>query len=359
MGNLIINNQKVNISIDVSVNGKNVVMDDNTVLLDLITPCKVNLFNKETVSFNMLPDSQGVIGPNAMAYACSDYIKVEAGKQYFSSCFAYVWEYDENKNFIRKIWYNSPMVIPSGVTYIVMQILGGEGYTTLDEFMLVEGDRLPAEYYPYECYTINKDKLKGISNPNSVSPIQDLTIDFVGDSMTVQGSFISYMESNYNITANKYCANGNTLTYLARNRLLQADKNADAIVFMAGTNDAHYILSGSSTEEMGTFEDTADTQTFAGAVHFMCQYLLENFKMKRILICSSPRRYGTIGGKSIEECLSKYTKLEKQIVESYGLPFLDLFHEYAHYCVTSDGVHPTIECGKLMGKVMAKKLENM
>ena len=225
--------------------------------------------------------------------------------------------------------------------------------------MLVEGNKLPTEYYPHKCYIANRDKLKGINSPNPTSPIQNLTINFIGDSITLYGFFISYIESNYNITAKKYSKNASTLTYLVKNMLIQADKNADAIVILAGTNDVHLALNGSNTEEMGTFEDTADTQTFAGSVHFMCQYLLENFKMKRILICSPPRRHDKVNGIPVDELLDKYVTLEKQIVESYGLPFLDLFHEYAHYCVTSDGVHPTIESGKLMGKVMAKKLENM
>ena len=359
MGNLLINNQKVNTSININTNGKNVILNNNTSLFDLITPCNINLFNKETIFLKQVPNLEGVIGYNALAYACSDYIKVEAGKQYCCSCFGYVWEYDENKNFIRRSWYNNPATVPNGVVYIILQIPGGLGFPTLDEFMLVEGNKLTKDCYPHKCYIINKDKVKDINGSSNPSPIDGLTIDFVGDSMTVQGSFVSYMEIYHNIIAKKYSANGSTLTYLARNRLLQADKNADAIVFMAGTNDAHYILNGTSTEEIGTFEDAADAQTFAGAVHFMCQYLLENFKMKRILICSSPRRHDKISGTPVDELLDKYVTLEKQIVESYGLPFLDLFHEYAHYCITSDGIHPTIESGKLIGRVMTKRLENM
>ncbi len=360
MRNLVNNNQKTK-SVNISVNGKSIVMDNNEVLSDLIMPCNINLLNKETITWGYILDSNGNLSSSDSVYGCSDYIKVEAGKKYSCSYFSTVCEYDENKNFIRIATYSnsSPATIPSGVFYIKIQIITGESYPSIDEFMLVQGDKLPIQYYPYGCYMINKDKIKGINVAGSVSPVNDMVIDFIGDSITLQGTFIKYMEKNYNITANKYSGNGSKLTFLARNRLAQADKNADAIIFMAGTNDVHYTLNDSNGEEMGTFEDTADTQTFAGGVHYMCQYLLENFKMKRILICSSPRRHDKINGVPTNELLDKYVSLEKQIVESYGLPFLDLFHEYAHYTETSDGIHITNNSGNLIGRVMVKSLENM
>lgn len=339
--------------------------DGKTVLSDLIIPCTKNLFNKDNITLQGFYNTDGIFSYNSMTYALSDFIPVTPGLQYYNSVSGGVaYTFDENKSFVeKKSWQSYPWTIPDGVYYIRLQINNKE---MAESLMFGVGEKSPAEYYPYNCYTINTNMLKDVGSGSiSKSPIDSITIDFVGDSITNQATFINYFKSNYNITANKYAANGNTLAHnqivgdgTTNSHLERADKNADAIVIMGGTNDAHFELTNPEGNVFGEIGDTT-TNTFCGAVDVMCKYLLKNFKGKRILICSPMTRTDTVNGVKMREQLEKYVNAEKQIVESYGLPFLDLFHSYAHYHFAGDGLHPTQEGGNLYGRVMAKALENM
>lgn len=335
--------------------------DGKIVLSDLIIPCKKNLFNKENITRNYFYNSSGELTPNNMVYAITDFIKVTPGVTYFSSlssCNCYI--FDENKNYISGGLKNFPLTVEEGTGYIRLQL---NNSSEVENFMFGIGKKTPPEYYPYTCYTVNTELFKDVGGSTSQkSPIHGITIDFVGDSITNQETFINYMISNYDIVANKYAQNDITMQnnqIVGENsKLAQADKTADAIVILGGTNDAMYELTKPTECHFGQIGDTTSS-TFCGAIDIMCNYLLKNFKGKRILICSPMRREDTVNETVMNEQLKKYVEAEKQIVESYGLPFLDLYHSYAHYNFTSDGLHPSTEGGNLYGRVMAKKLENM
>ena len=337
--------------------------DGTTVLSDIIVPCTKNLYNKNAITRGGFYNPEGEYSINSMIYGLSDFIPVTPGNLYFNSTNGGVaYTFDGSKKFISKIsWATYPWTIPDGVYYVRIQV---DSESISETLMFGLGSKVPSEYYPYNCYTIDTSILKdvGSGGSSSKSPLEGLTIDFVGDSITNQATFISYMVSNYNITANKYAQNGITMQKNqiigSRSKLESADKNADAIVILGGTNDAHYELTSSGGYKFGQIGDTT-SDSFCGAIDIMCNYLLENFKGKRILICSPMTRTDTVNGVKMREQLEKYVNAEKQIVESYGLPFLDLFHSYAHYHFAGDGLHPTQESGNLYGRVMAKALENM
>ena len=335
--------------------------DGTTVLSDIIVPCTKNLYNKDAITLGGFYNTEGEYSINTMLYGLSDFIPVTPGNIYFNSINGGVaYTFDGSKKFISKNgWQTYPWTIPDGVYYVRLQLNTPSDSETL---MFGLGSNVPSEYYPYNCYTIDTSILKdvGSGGSSSKSPLEGLTIDFVGDSITNQATFISYMISNYNITANKYAANGLTMqkNQIVGGRLESADKNADAIVILGGTNDAHYELIKPDEYKFGQIGDTT-SDSFCGAIDIMCNYLLKNFKGKRILICSPMTRDGVINGVKMRDQVEKYVNAEKQIVESYGLPFLDLFHSYAHYHLTDDGLHPNQKSGNLYGRVMAKALENM
>ena len=337
--------------------------DGTTVLSDIIIPCTKNLYDKNAITLGGFYNAEGVYSINSMVYGLSDFIPVTPGNLYFNSKNGGVaYTFDGSKNFIsRTSWQTYPWTIPDGVYYVRIQLNTVEEAETL---MFGLGSNIPSEYYPYNCYTINTSILKDVGNGgnSSKSPLEGLTIDFLGDSITNQATFISYMISNYNITAKKYAANGTTMQKNqivgSGSRLESADKNADAIVILGGTNDAMYELTKPGEYIFGQIGDTT-SDSFCGAIDIMCNYLLKNFKGKRILICSPMTRIDTVNGIKMRDQLEKYVNAEKQIVESYGLPFLDLFHSYAHYHLTDDGLHPNQKSGNLYGRVMAKALENM
>ena len=336
--------------------------DGTTVLSDIIIPCTKNLYDKNAITLGGFYDTEGNFSINSMVYGLSDFIPVTPGNLYFNSNNGGIaYTFDGSKKFISKsTWQTYPWTIPAGVYYVRIQI---NSASDSESFMFGLGSTAPGEYYPYTCYTIDTSILKdvGSGGSSSKSPLEGLTIDFVGDSITNQATFISYMVSNYNITANKYAQNGITMQNNqivgSRSKLEQADKNADGIVILGGTNDAHY----EATRPGYNFGEIGDktSSSFCGAIDIMCNYLLENFKGKRILICSPMTRTDTQNGTKMRDHLEKYVNAEKQIVESYGLPFLDLFHSYAHYHFAADGLHPTQEGGNLYGRVIAKALENM
>lgn len=337
--------------------------DGTTVLSDIIVPCTKNLYDKKAITLGGFYDEQGVYSINNMVYGLSDFIPVTPGSLYFNSnSGGATYTFDGSKKFISKSrWQTYPWTIPDGVYYVRVQVDSAEISETL---MFGLGSNAPGEYYPYNCYTIDASILKdvGSGGNSSKSPLEDLTIDFVGDSITNQGTFVNYMISNYNITANKYAQNGLAMQANqivgSGSKLEQADTNADAIVILGGTNDAHYELTKPNEFKFGEIGDTTSS-SFCGAVDIMCNYLLENFMGKRILICSPMTRTDTVNGVVMREHLERYVNAEKQIVESYGLPFLDLFHSYAHYHLAVDRLHPSQEGGNLYGRVIAKALENM
>lgn len=341
--------------------------DGTTVLSDLIIPCNKNLFNKDTIHLKQLPSSStGELGYNALAYGCSDFIKVEAGVTYACNKLGNVFEYRVDKSFKQLRSINAATyTVPDDVGYIILQIASETiNPTPESNIMFVKGSELPDEYYPYYSYTINRNIFKEVGNggggSTTSSPLTGQTIDFVGDSMTVRGTWQSYLKTNYDVIAKEYCANGAPMsgnTGIVNKYLKQADTSADAIVIVGGTNDVHYNCQ-SGTNPLGKIGDTT-IDTFCGSIDVMCKYLLSNFKCKRILICSSPRRFDTINGIDVNIPLDKYIKAEKQIIENYGLPFLDFFHEYAHYMTSGDKIHANGESYDLFGRVIARKLESM
>lgn len=339
----------------------NINKSGSITLSNLIVPCEKNLFDINAITKNVFY-SNGELKPNAMVYALSDFMPVEEGVQYYHAIGGGIVNFfNSNKEYITGGWVNFPYIIPSGYAYIRVQVNSEAEAKT---FMFGKGEYAPPGYYPYECYTINEELLKDLGSSSYKSPLDGLTINFVGDSITNQETFIRYIASNYNVNPQKYAANGLTLQANqivggTSSCLSSADKNADGIVILGGTNDAHYITAnGEGTYKFGSIGDTT-TESFCGAVDVMCRYLLSNFKGKRILICSPMTRDDTINGKSMRAVLENYVNAEKQIVESYGLPFLDLFHNYAHYHYSTDGLHPSQQGGNLYGRVIAKKLEDM
>lgn len=336
--------------------------DGTTVLSDIIIPCTKNLYDKNAITRGGFYDINGNYSFNSMIYGLSDFMPVTPGNLYFNSINGGVaYAFDGSKKFVSKSgWQTYPWTIPEGVYYVRIQV---NSASESESLMFGLGSNAPGEYYPYTCYTIDRSILKDVGSGGGSlkSPLEGLTIDFVGDSITNQATFISYMISNYSINAKKYAQNGITMQKNqiigTGSKLEQADKEADAIVILGGTNDAHYELI-KNDYTFGAIGDTT-SDSFCGAIDIMCNYLLENFKGKRILICSPMTRTGTIAGIKMRDQLEKYVNAEKQIVESYGLPFLDLFHSYAHYHIAGDGLHPTQESGNLYGRVMAKALENM
>lgn len=165
----------------------------------------VNLHNKETTLNNAYINASGILrtdGPYATAFAATDFIPVEAGKQYtcnmpYQPNFAV---YDANKVFLKGYETSEiglPVTIPSGGYYVRWSIEKTPA-TTIDNFMFVEGTVLPNTYIPYKWKMksnvyMNEDNL--IKTNVAEKPQRMLVF---GDSYSQGRRWITQLESMMN-----------------------------------------------------------------------------------------------------------------------------------------------------------------
>lgn len=107
-------------------------------------------------------------------------------------------------------------------------------------------------------------------------------------------------------------------------RVPQMDPDADIIVVFGGTNDF-----GHGDAPLGTMSDRTN-DTFYGAMHLLCQALIERYPQATIVIMTPLHRLSEqdiINERGIRNCatLEDYVDIECRVAAHYGLPVLDLF----------------------------------
>ena len=131
-------------------------------------------------------------------------------------------------------------------------------------------------------------------------------------------------------------------------RVDEMDSDADIIVVFGGTNDFGH---GDST--VGNFE-SRDEYTFYGALHSLCQRLINKYPDSEIVFLTPLHRLGEDAeineiGIPNERTLSGYVDAIKEVAGYYGLPVLDLFRtsglqpnlEIIREKFMPDGLHPS------------------
>ena len=192
----------------------------------------------------------------------------------------------------------------------------------------------------------------------------NLIINFLGDSITqgynasvYEKNFVSLLEKNLNLKmARNYGISG---TRISRQdggdmafiedfcmRAEKMDKNADIVIVFGGTNDF-----GHGTSPMGEFSDRTN-YTFYGALHCLCQMLIEKYMGKPIIFMTPLHRAnetdGGEGAKMGNNTLSDYVAAIKEVASFYALPVLDLYSvsmiqpqvEFIRESLCPDGLHP-------------------
>ena len=192
-----------------------------------------------------------------------------------------------------------------------------------------------------------------------------MKINFLGDSIT-EGAWAGVVEKRYTtLVANALCAEecnfGLSGTRIAKQvrktnnpdddvymrRAVKMPKDAAFTFVFGGTNDY-----GHGDAKMGTMEDR-DPYTFYGAMHELVAYLVSEFDRKKLCFIMPIPRYDQDNvygdGSKIEPAypLSAYIAAEKEVLDYYGVEYLDLTDKF--YVPTTptddgdlfaDGLHP-------------------
>lgn len=192
-----------------------------------------------------------------------------------------------------------------------------------------------------------------------------MKINFLGDSIT-EGAMAGHIEKRYttlvaNALGAEECNFGVSGTRIAKQvrrtvnpdddvymcRAVKMPQDANFTFVFGGTNDY-----GHGDAKMGTMDDR-DPYTFYGAMHELVSYLVSVFDRKKLcFILPLPRYdqdnvYGD-GSKEIPAYpLSAYIAAEKEVLDNYGVEYLDLSNKF--YIPTTpgddgdlfaDGLHP-------------------
>lgn len=154
------------------------------------------------------------------------------------------------------------------------------------------------------------------------------------------------------------------LCFIDRVEELEAD--ADLVIVFGGTNDY-----GHGDAAFGVFEDR-DPYTFYGAVHTLVQKLLAKYDKSKIAFLL-PLHRGTEtqtivkGGKMTEVTLAQYVQALREVLDSYGISYLNLFEEgkteeqiaegLQQYM--SDGLHPNEKGHRMLADQVMQYLESL
>lgn len=208
-----------------------------------------------------------------------------------------------------------------------------------------------------------------------------MKINFLGDSIT-EGAGAERPENKYTYLTAKdlgaeevnYGVGGSRIAKQIRRtnnpdddvfmcRAVKLPTDADFTFVFGGTNDY-----GHGDAKLGTFEDR-DTYTFYGAMHELVAYMVGRFpKNKLCFILPIPRydqgnSYGD-GTKDVPSApLSAYIKAEKEVLDYYGVEYLDLSDKFyvpdtpAYGELFSDGLHPNVKGHRLLADCLVEYLK--
>lgn len=207
-------------------------------------------------------------------------------------------------------------------------------------------------------------------------------INFLGDSITEGAcaeqphNMYSYLvsehfhaeECNFGISGTRIARQftpstpdiGNDETFIER--AVKMPKDADFTFCMGGTNDY-----GHGDAPLGKFGDT-NSASFYGAMDELTDYLKREFGEKLCFVLPLYRYnqenvYGDGRKKTAGATLLEYIEAEKQVLDKYGVEYLDLSRYFpepktnAGDEITADGLHPNIKGHKLLADLLIEYLE--
>lgn len=347
-----------------------------------------NLYNnaKRTNDIACSNATTQIIGAEALTVAVtghsiSDWIKVEEGEKYIlsnsnSSNVNYRIQVVGDNNILVADFFtqsrNKAIIMPLGAT----KIRFSNKQEIMDTTQFEKGDET-TDYVPY-IETVQDYNLPTVVQRNW---FEGKTILFNGDSITIGTGltpttlaypYLVCKELNAKIINN--AIGGSTLasnpSNETRNPLIlrydsevsdEVAQTVDLVYIAIGTNDWAYQYT-----PVGTMEDRVTT-TFYGALHLLCQGLLNKYAGKPIIFATpikrrvlethtTPTEY-LRNGKTLKE----YGEIIKEVCDFYSIPVLDMYSECClmpfideqrnlYFQETSGAVHPNSEGAKIMAR---------
>lgn len=356
-----------------------------------------NLYNnaKRTNDITCSNATTQIIGAEATilavtGHSISDWIKVEEGEKYilsnsYSSNINYRVQITDDNNILVADYFTrsrlSAIIMPLGAKKIRFSNI----QEVMDTTQFEKGDEA-TDYVPY-IETVQDYNLPTVVQRNW---FEGKTILFNGDSITIGSGltpttlaypYIVCKELNAKIINN--AIGGSTLASNpdneTRNPLIlrydsevsdEVAQTVDLVYIAIGTNDWAYQYT-----PVGTMEDRVTT-TFYGALHLLCQGLLNKYAGKPIIFATpikrrvleahtSPTEY-TRNGKTLKE----YGEIIKEVCDFYSIPVIDMYSECClmpfideqrnlYFQETSGAVHPNSEGAKIMARRVVAGLRSI
>lgn len=282
---------------------------------------------------------------------------------YGSTSTAMIAFYDEHQDFISGIvptssglHTDSGVIPPDNAHYVrYAVIVSGSGCET--QFVRITRRRIDSLY-------IENARRK------ASDPLYGKVLTATGDSITATVSNRPYASYARMIAAD------NSMTYETKaiwgatlasgiqgssgcilNTLANMRADADYVILSGGANDFYYLASGA--EKLGAvttgYAATLDTTTFCGAVESLCKTAINKWVGKKILYVITHRMLDVS-----EQTTSQAVSILKQILEKWGIPYVDLWHDMPSlmfdslknlytsngntvYSGVGDGLHPNEE----------------
>lgn len=216
-----------------------------------------------------------------------------------------------------------------------------------------------------------------------IKPLDGKTINILGDSITVQHTYIDYMVNKQGCIVNNYGISGTTISsefsdsFVSRYSAMTND--CDIVLVFGGIND--WVKGG----VLGTFENT-NGNTFYSSLHALIgglkdKYINGSIK-KPIFVCTPLHSQYTLSGYADKleytitdgvisansygngATLKEYVEAIRKVCEYYAVPVIDLYalsnlapiqaNNKSKYF--ADGLHPNSEGGKLIGNVILNEI---
>lgn len=269
----------------------------------------------------------------------------------------------------------STFTVPSGVAYVRVTITA----TTLDSFQLEIGSTSTG-FQAYGYYLDAQDSVPiYVSSSTSVSGWNNKNWATLGDSITQQATWQSYVVAKFGLLLTNYGVGGTKISgSIGDANAMCQDTRINAI---ATTNDLITVMGGTNdwaqSVTMGTLAST-DPLTFYGALNTMFSKLFTRFPAKRIMVFTTP--YGEMparitDGNAWPDAITNtqglkaadYAEAVRIAAKKWGVPCVDIFTDVGWNNVnlttflTNDGnyIHPNTAGGKRIAEVVIGALSRL